>query len=335
MVVICVTITQSTEQTVAGIPKYVTLATNIPALIFYTLDGTTPTLFSTQYVGPIFLPIDQPSVTLSVFASNGTDSSPVIVELYETNMVNGDARLPHAPTNVPPGFNLQGLYPFGDNPIQPQGIYGNPADAGQTVYNPAKPSTPTGFDGDGNPTGFTNKPYDLSNYDIVYSTQNAEGESGPLVGNLPATVTTPNDLNPPPSLGPEETEQFTSTFDPRAFVIFQDFSKEDPNDPPQINRQFFSLEDTERARDGNYYYNSGLDAPPVSGSFLRSHYNPRTNEITYYYLDTWTNRWIISTTPYMPTGTFDGNLSQIVFGRNGSGNGMVFEWLEFTRRVLF
>lgn len=335
MAVISITITQSVEQIVSGIPKSVTLSTNVPAIIFYTLDGTTPTLFSNQYIEPIFLPVNKPSVTLSVFASNGIDTSPVIVEVYETDMVDGDARLSHAPTNVPPGFNLQGLYPFGNNPIQPQGIYGNPGDAGVTVDNPALPSAPTGFDGSGNPTGFTNEPYDLSNYNIVYSTKDAEGQQGPLVGNLPANVTVPNDLNPPPSLGPETTSQFTNTFDPRAFVIFQDFTKEDPNDPPQINRQFFSLEDAERARDGNYFFNSSLDSPPVNGSFLRSHYNPRTNQITYYYLDTWTNRWIISTTPYQPTGSFDGNLAQISFGRNGSGNGMVFEWLPFTRRVLF
>ena len=48
-------------------------------------------------------------------------------------------------------------------------------------------------------------------------------------------------------------------------VIFQDFSKEDPNGPAQINKQFFILEDPERARDGNSFYTSGLDAPPTAG----------------------------------------------------------------------
>lgn len=329
MAVISVSITASSEQIVAGIPKLVSITTNIPSLVFYTLDGSTPTMNSNQYVSPIFLAVDKLSVTLNVFASNGTDSSPIISEVYQTDMVDGGARLPHSPTDVPPGTSLQGLYPFGDNPIQPLGRYGNPADSGITVDNPALAQIPSGYNGDGYGTGFTNQPYNSQNYNIVYSTRNSEGESGQLVGNLPANVTIQNPTPPP-----ETSQQFTSTFDPRAYVIFQDFSKEDPNDPQQINRQFFSLENNEAARDGNAYFNSGLDAPPVSGSFLRSHYNPRTNELTHYYLDTWTNKWIISTAPFKPTGSFDGNLASVARS-NKPGSQYVYEWIPFARRVLF
>lgn len=333
MVVISVSITVSEEQVLAGIPKAVTITTNVPATIFYTLDGSVPNLFSTMYTGTVFLPTDQLTIILNVFATNGTDSSPIVTETYQTDMVDGNARLSHAPTDVPPGFNLQGLYPFGDNGIQPEGIYGNPGDAGVTVDNPALPANPTGYDGAGNPVGFTNQPYDLVNYNIKYSITDAEGQTGPGIGNLPAQVTSPpSDL--PPSIGPEETDQFSTTFDPKAFVIFQDFTKENPNDPPAINRMHFTLENNERARDGNAYFNTGLDAPPVSGTFLRSHYNARTNMITYYYLDTWTNKWIISTAPFNPNGSFDGNLSTIALSKQ-PGAGFVFEWLPFTRRVLF
>ena len=118
-------------------------------------------------------------------------------------------------------------------------------------------------------------------------------------------------------------------------VIFQDFTNDDPNDPPQINRQFFTLENPEKARDGNHYFNSGLDSPPVTGSFLRSHFNPRDNTITYYYLDTIANKWIISKTPYKPTGSFDGNLGGMIISNKSPGSKYIFEWLPFTRRVLF
>lgn len=330
MVVISVSVTVSEEQIMSGIPKTVTISTNVPATIFYTLDGSIPNLFSTMYTGPVFLPVNQLTIILNILATNGVDSSPIVSETYQTDMVDSNARLAHAPTNVPPGTNLQLLYPFGDNDVQPNGIYGNPGDAGVTVDNPALPSTPTGFDGAHNPTGFTNHPYDLVNYNIVYSTQNAEGETGPTVGNLPANVKIQ-----PPEVPPEESQQFSSMFDPKAFVIFQDFTKENPNDPPQINRMHFSLEDSERARDGNAYFNTGLDSPPVSGTFLRSHYNPRTNMMTYYYLDTWTNKWIISTAPFSPNGSFDGNMSTIAQAGGGPGGKYVFEWLPFTRRVLF
>ena len=335
MAVISIVVTTSDEQIMAGIPKTVSISTNISALIFYTLDGSVPTVNSIQYVGPIFLPVNQLVVVLNIFATNGIDSSPIITETYQTDMVDSNARFSRNDTNQPPGFNLQGLYPFGENGVQPGSLFGNPANVGITVDNPAKPATPTGFDGSGNPTGFTNNPFNLQNYNIIYSTQNAEGETGPGIGNLPAKVTLPSQ-DPSPSIGPEQTFQsFTNLFDPKAFVIFQDSTKENPNDPPIINRQHFTLENNERARDGNAYFNTGLDAPPVSGSFLRSHYNPRTNMITYYYLDTWTNRWIISSTPFVPNGPYDGNLS-IAATAYGTGTaGQVFEWLPFTRRVLF
>lgn len=329
MAVISVSIIESTEQLVAGIPKTVTISTNVSATIFYTLDGSDPTLFSLIYTSPITLPIDFLSVTLKVFATNGTDSSPIITEVYATDVLN-NTRLAHSPVNSVPGEQAPDLYPFGTNPPPPYGPFLNPGDAGVTVDNPDLSQISDGYDGTGVPNNFTNDPFDVENYSIKYSITDAEGQTGHGIGTLPADVKI--EIPPPP---PETTDQFSNTFDPRAMVIFQDYTTENPDDPPNINRQFFSLENPERARDGVSYYNSGLDAPPVSGAFLRSHYNPRTGNITYYYYDSTCNRWIISTAPYQPTGTFDGNLSQVRFGKNQKGVGIVFEWLPFTRRVLF
>lgn len=329
MAVISVTVTESSEQIVAGIPRTVAIATNIPAVIFYTLDGSVPTLFSNQYTGPITLPVSSLSVTLNIMASNGVDSSPVVSETYVTNMVN-DARLAHSATTAQAQENIPDLYPFGNPPIQPNAQFVNPAEAGITVDNPALPSSPTGFDGAGNPTGFTNQPYDLTNYSIKYTTADFQNQSGPGVGNLPASVKIK--VEPPI---PETTNQFSNLFDPRAFVIFQDSTKENPNDPPNINRMHFTLEDPEKTRDGNNFYTSGLDAPPVSGSFVKSHYNPRTNMITYYYFNSWNNKWIISTTPYNSNGPWDGNMAGIASAGGGAGSKFIFEWLPFTRRVLF
>lgn len=331
MAVISVAVTASEEQVVAGIPRTVAISTNIPASIFFTLDGSVPTLFSTMYTGPIFMPTDRLSVTLNILATNGMDTSPIVSEVYVTNMAEGtNARLAHSATDADAGSNIPDLYPFGTNPIQPNADFINPADAGITVDNPAIPSTPTGFDGAGNPVGFTNQPFDLTNYSIKYSTTDRIGQTGPGIGNLPASVKVEAESAPP-----ETSNQNSNMFDPRAFVIFQDASTENPNDPPHINRMHFSLENPEKARDGNHFYTAGLDAPPVSGTFLRSHYNPRTNNITYYYLDTWTNKWIISTAPYVPSGTWDGNMAGRAAAGGSAGAKYVFEWLPFTRRVLF
>lgn len=330
MAVISITITESSEQVVAGIPKTISITTNVPAMIFYTLDGSIPTTFSTIYTGIIFLPFDQLTITLSVLASNGVDSSPIITETYLTNMLD-NTRLPHSATSTQPNDgSTADLYPYGTAPIQPVGTYLSPGEAGITVDDPTLPSISTGFDGSLNQTGFTNQPYTVENYQIVYSTTNAEGETGLGIGNLPASAKITPEIPEP-----ETSQQFTNTFDPRAFVIFQDFDTADPNDPPQINRQFFTLEDPNKARDGDYYFNSGLDAPPVSGSFLRSHYNPRDNTISYYYLDTWTNRWIISKQQFKPTGSFDGNLAVVPQDNSSAGSRYVMEWIPFARRVLF
>lgn len=329
MVVISVSITESAEQIVAGIPKTVSISANVPATIFYTLDGSSPTLFSNMYTGPIFLPVDKLTLILNIFATNGVDGSPIVTETYLTNML-GNTRLPHSATDQSSEFNIPGLYPFGTPPIQPNAAFLSPALAGVTVDDPEKPSSNTGFDGYGNQTGFTDQPYNIENYQIVYSTTDALGQTGHGIGNLPASVKI--QLEEPI---PETTQQFSNMFDPRAFVIFQDFDTENPNDPPQINRQFFTLEDPNKARDGNNYFTSGLDAPPVNGSFLRSHYNPRDNTISYYYLDTWTNRWIISKQQFKPTGTFDGNLAGVAMGGRQPGSRYIYEWIPFQRRVLF
>lgn len=331
MVVISVTITASSEQIVAGIPKTVSIETNVPATIFYTLDGTQPTLFSPMYVGPIFVPYQQFVVTLNVMATNGTDFSPVVTETYQTDMVDGNVRLPHSGTDAQPGGLFPNAYPFGNPPYQPKQEFTNPATQGVTVYDPTLPATPTGFNADGYPTGFTNQPWNIENYQIPYSTTNAEGQMGPGIGTLPANAY--YNPNYDPAYDGEQTQQFTSTFNPKALVIFQNFSQEDPNDPPQINRANFTLENTERARDGTYYFNSGPDgAPPPSASFITAKYNPRTNEITHYYRDSWSNQWIISTSPFMPNGgSYDGNMSHMPIAWGGK----VFEWIPFQRRVLF
>ena len=327
MAVINLTITESSEQVISGIPKTITISSNIPASIFYTLEGSTPTLFSNIYTGTIYLPFDQLSVILNIFATNGVDSSPIISSTYETDILD-NTRLSHSATDTQANTNLPNLYPFGDHLTQPLGNYLNPADAGTNVNDPALPTVSSAFDSNGNPSAFTNQPFTVENYNIVYSTKDA---NGPVeVGNLPVDVTIQRKIPEP-----EETEEFSNLFDPRALVIFQDFSKENPDDPIHINRQFFTLENPETSRDGNLFFTSGLDAPPVNGSFLRSHYNPRDNTISYYYFDSWANRWIISKTPYQPTGSFNGNLANVVSAGGGAGGKYVYEWLPFSRRTLF
>ncbi len=331
MAVISIIVTESETEIIAGIPRSIAIATNISASIFYTLDGSTPTLDSNIYVSPILMPTNKPSVTLKILASNGVDTSSIVSETYFTNIVTGtNLRVPHAGTTAQPGASLGNPYPFGTNSPQPGVRYTNSSNVGVTVDDPALPELSTGFDGDGYETGFTNEVYDKTNYSIIYSDTGAGGITGWGIGNLPATTK----IIPPKKI-PEQSDMNSSTFDPRALVIFQDVSNQNLDNPPHINRMHFNLQDSDKSNDGNDYYSVGLDAPPVNTAFVKSHYNPRTNEITYYYRDSLTNRWIISTQPYEPNPNWDGNLAGMSPMSGGAGARFVFEWTPFARRVLF
>lgn len=336
MSVISITVSQSAEQIVSGIPKTVAITTNIPATIFYTLDGSTPNIFSAIYTGTLFLPFNLLVVNLNIIATNGTDFSPVITETYITDIVDSNTRLPHANTTGQAGGLGPDLYPFGTPPFQPNQQYTSNANSGVTVYNPNLPAFSDGYDASGNPTLFSNQPYNSFNYQIQYETKNVEGETGIGIGTLPGQVTYPfmSSTQPDPGQnsgqGEEYTNQFTTSFDPRAMVIFQDLDKEDPNDPPTINRNYFSWENPERARDGTLFLNAGGDFNSVTGSFLKSYYNPRNNTMTSYYRDSVSNKWIITTSTFNPTSNYDGNLAASAVGRNR----FVFEWIPFKRQVL-
>lgn len=340
MGIINITITESSNQTLPGIPNTVSITTNEPSIIFYTLDGSSPDTFAQVYVSPILMPQNLLTVVLSIFATNQIDSSAVIVKQYSTDKSNiptaAGARLPHSPTtNLNNNSTSNSLFPFGTNAPNPNFNYLNPADAGITVYDQSKPVTSSGFDADGNPSGFTNQPIDTFKFKQVYSEVNQEGEVIPGVGNLPAKVTIIGKSSSSQYVR-EQSDFADKFFDPRALVIFQDSTTEDPTNPVHINRPYFSLEDQEIVRDGNLLYNSSLDAPPTMGSFVNRHYNARTNMMTSYYYDNSAGRWIISSSPYQATTKDVGALHKMVFARSkpGSDGTKVYKWIPFMYRTL-
>jgi hypothetical protein len=326
MAVISVTILESTEQIVKGIPKSVNISTNIPSNIFYTFDGEDPTLLSNIYVGTLLLPTDINPLTFKVWATNGVDSSVVVDLEYVTT--NEFLKTPHAGTTEPSRESLKSNYPFGDTPkpnpdIQYLGI----AAAGQTIYDPSMLSYPNAVDADGNPAQFTNEELNQQNYGLVYSTTDDQNVSKPGVGTMPTKV-----VNEPKKPIPPWSETTSKFFDPRAQVIYQDVDKEDPSNPSIINRQFFTLQ-TPEDRDGVFLNNTGFETPPLYGSLVRSSYNSINNTMTYYYRDSMTNRWIISKSTYYPKNP-DFNYAGQFFSKSSSA-GFVLTWLPFQRRVLF
>ena len=343
MPVISITITPSTNEVLPGIPATITLSTNVPATIFYTLDGSAPDTFSPVYVAPISISAGPLSVILSVVATDGIDTSSIIVQSFTANnseiptVADANARLPHAATtNLNNASTYNSLFPFGTSSPNPNFQYLNPSDAGTTVYNQAEPATSSGFDGSGNPAVFSNKPASDFEFQEVYSTLDWLNQDTPGVGNLPAT-TDVIESSFPVQYSPEISTTADKIFNPRAMVIYQDATTEDPTNPVIINRSSFSLENPETVRDGNLLYNSTLDSPPTMGGFVNRYYNARTNMMTYYYYDNTVGRWIISSAPYAPTQNV-GALYNMVFGRDsvyGGGGSKYFKWYPFTVRKSF
>lgn len=326
MAVISISIIESQESVMAGIPRTITLETNIPSTIFYTLDGSTPTIASSVYIDILTLPTNQSLLIVKFFATNGIDSSSIITKTYSTN-ISGDRLARFTTENL---NNIgQNLFPFGSpsSGVNDSIISNNQAGINVSTVNGATYSQ--GFDADGYASGYTDKA--IETYTLVYNNTDVRGRPDIGPGTFPSKTTVIGKQGPTID-GPEETNyNIRRTFNPRAKVIFQNVSEETTEDPIHINRPYFTLENSEVVKDGRLLTNDGSDTLSFTGSFIRAVYNPRTQENTYYYRDAGTNRWIISTCPYNPTDPNPGELYHMVQGRSGS---FVFQWHLFMSRKL-
>lgn len=332
MAVISISIEESKDQIISGIPKFIEIQTSVPSTIFYTLDGREPNEYSSIYTSKIYLPTDKLSVTLSVFATNGIDNSSIFSKTYFTNLTTGNLRLPHSSVDGP-RIPKNSLFPFGTNSPQPNTVFKTNAGSGITIDSALIDGYKTGYDGYGNPIGETDSPNPDISYEFIYSKTDKIGNSAFGVGNM-VSYTTIIGKSTPEEYNQQISSRSDKLFNPRAMVVFQDSSLEDPSDPAQINRQYFSLQNKEIVRDGSILYNNGPENNIITGSFVRNHYNPRTQEMTYYYYDNSVNRWIISKMPYQPSNNNSGELYSMVFSRPSNSSGFVFKWVPFARRVL-
>lgn len=332
MAVISLTVTESPIELIAGIPRSVTITTNIPATVFYTTDGSTPTTSSSVSTGTIQLPTNLGTFTFKAFATDGTDSSAVYSKEYSPEIAN--VRKSH--DRVIGATNLNKIPPF---------PYGTVNQGDNTSYGGISPlkivdsagidGIDDGFDGEGGIANETDKA--LAQLDLLFTETNYIGETGVGIGTLPGEVTfkipEPIQETSVPSEGQANPNK--PLFNPKALVIFQD-GTEEPFDPehPVINKPFFTLEDRERARDGSYMYTTALEGNTHSGTELIQRYNPKDNTITYYYYDQRVNRWIISKEPFAAKSNNIFNLAQMLPGRE-KGIGRVFLWKRGHYHTLF
>lgn len=327
MTIITITIVESEIELVSGRPKSVTMSTNVPATIHYTLDGTDPTTSSSIYIsGELSLPTNPTSLIFKVFATDGTDISAIIEREYRPNIIEG-RQSRDIVTTSDGGDNNN--FPYATNG---PGVTGRWIGFGPEDAIVDKDSVENIFDGyDGTATGTTTGGTDLplDEYLIRFSDSNSRGETGRGIGTLPSNVTVvPEDARP------QSSNMNDKFFNPRAMVIFQD-SREEPFDPNilQINRPNFSLENPEKIKDGILLDTLAIEGAPTStGSFVRAHFNPRENTTTYFYFDSQVGRWIISIEPATAQNPREG-LDKIVFSPR-KGARKVFQWALFKRSRL-
>jgi hypothetical protein len=325
MAVITINLTESPIEIVEGIPQTVTLSTNIYSTIFYTLNGEDPDTSSSIYVSPIKLPTDEGGVILKVFATNGVDESSIISFTFGSTFV--PLRRPRDTVKTNTLYNFNDNRAFSSQSSDLKVIYGNTG--GVTVDSPDIEGIPDGYDGNGQLVGETDLPYNRQNYEIKYSLTDNKGNTGRGIGTLPANVVIEEKLPPPNS-----TNANSRFFDPKAMVIFQD-GREEPElgNVPLINRQFFSLGDNERIRNGSMYYTTALDGNSPTGSMLVPRYNPKDDTWTYYYRDSETNRWIISVEKNRESNNAK-LMSQVLMPNRSLADKKVFRWIPFKRSYL-
>lgn len=321
MAVITITITESPIQLVSGIPRSITVETNVPATVFYTLDESDPTSSSDIAVGDILLP-SYTTVTFKAFATDGVDSSPIVIYVFYSDI----STLRRAHNTVYGSVSDYDINRAFSSPSpDPYSTYGNTA--GITVDAPGVTGIPYGYDGTatGTAASETDEDYTLVNYDIIYNETNSRGE---FIGQLPANVVL--DVSTAPPL---MSDANSSLFDPRALVIIQDGREENENEFPMINRQFFSMGDNSKIRNGIKYDTTGFEGNVATGSMMRPQYNEKEDTWTFYYRDSETNRWIISVEPNRQSRNVHA-VRNVVFPNMKSGARKVFKWIPFKRSIL-
>jgi hypothetical protein len=310
-------VTESDLEKIAGIPVSVTVETNVPATIFYTLDGSDPTTSSSVYIDKIILPTNISKIVLKIFATNGVSNSSIFSKTYSNSFAGID-----------PGSSIVSNYnqyrtgvnysPFGDMLQDIPAVFGSAA--GLIIDDASIPNTLDGYNASGQQVGSIDQT--AKNLNFIYSETDGKGNVGRGIGTVSyATIREPESA-------PDQSSVNNKFFNPRSKIIFQSYEDTENQDISLLNRSQFTLIDPEKFNGGSqYYYNPGT--LQTTGGALRQHFNPKDSTITYYYFDSLSLRWIISKEKFLPS--ISTNYSNVIPVSRTSGSGLVFKWYPFFR----
>lgn len=280
------TMTESDSSVISGVPEYVEFETSEPANVFYTFDGTLPDEADLIAVERVYMPTHGKGFTLRAIAISVSEESSVLEEEYSTDVSN----LTRVRNLAEEGINI---LPFGEDSIDHLAVNPEGQEAQKTTIS-------------------------FLDLDIKTSTTNSLGES--LSNNTLSTETTHSFINFPDKVIGAEVPYTSSVHDsefyPTAKVIIIDGSTQDLLESQVvriINRPHGTTE-TKSA-----FYNDHLvRRATVSGSFVRSMYNPKTGKAVFYYRDNRDNKWVKSIQSV--------ETKKINTGPGASG--FVFKWIE-------
>jgi hypothetical protein len=293
MAILIITTEESTEQIISGVPQVVSLSTNLPSIIYYTLDGSVPDTFSTIFISPIEMPTDVNSVNLRAYAVSGDDTGYLNVYYRpEVNLFYTRRDSDYGYVVDAYGVANEGYDGYGLNTINianvPESYYDEPIDMNQLEYSVA------GSEGIGPGTLITLLPMtpEIRNkYKII--DQNADS---------------PNNNN--------------VYFDPKsAYIVIDGRDGYEDQAVRIINRHLFRLSGNSKYKRVKFLTQSQTF---LSGTFLRSYYSIRNGKgvmVSYYY-DSFLNKWIKSIQNYQAE-----NVPNIGPTKSGGPN-IIFKWIR-------
>lgn len=261
--VIVLSIAESDDEIVSGVPEYVEFSTNVPSTVFYTLDGTDPDEFSDMAVGKVYLPTSGLTVKLKAIAVSGTMTSEMFEEIYFTDHSDLDrTRLV--------GKEGIGILPAGSTPTNNLSFNSEGEAAQGSIIS-------------------------FQELDLKASTSDRIGEEIPVDSsinfiNFPERII---DEGPPKVSSPDRID-----FDPTAQLIVVDGSTQEALDNQLVrivNRPMGTMDVV-----SPFLQKQPAELDLISGNFVRAMLNPNTGKMVYYYRESRENRWIKSTQQVEP-----------------------------------
>jgi hypothetical protein len=258
---IIITVVQSTNQIISGIPEYVEVETNIPAVVFYTFDGTDPTLDSSFLTGTrLLLPTSGNSVSLRLVAIAGPESSDIFEHEWITIVNNITKRFEETQ-----GINI---LPPGVDTVDSLAVTQSGSAARETSID------------------FVDLEMKATDRDKFKKFERGKTSLDFINFKLELII------NEEPYQSKVSTVNNNLDFDPKAGLIIIDGST-----PEKMTAQTIKIinrpTDTMAPRSDSYNFRVGRDSVQ-SSNLVRYFINPKTGKMVFYYFDSRECRWIQS-----------------------------------------